>query len=180
MAKEYHFDSEAFFEDPEGYVFTEEDIRATNAAVLEKYEQKIPMTPCEKRALRRWVSQGHSVLEAPVSKYICPLPSYMDFLDVYRMDREIAAAIKGMAPDRKEAYIKEYTGYKDSTPEELERMKAVDHTPEYVRVRYEKMAHQLFILWDYLAAEGLYNEAKEYLEEHLDDDVPPPFSFILD
>ena len=33
---------------------------------------------------------------------------------------------------------------------------------------------------DYLAEEGLYAEAKEYLEEHMDEDIPLPFSFILD
>ena len=68
----------------------------------------------------------------------------------------------------------------DPTPEERERMDAVNNTPAYVSSRYEKMARQLFVLWDYLAEEGLYSEAKEYLAEHMDDDVPLPFSFILD
>jgi hypothetical protein len=37
----------------------------------------------------------------------------MDFLDVYRADHEIAAAIRGITRVEKTAYIKEYTGYVD-------------------------------------------------------------------
>ena len=99
---------------------------------------------------------------------------------MYRADHEIAAAVRGMTSEQKVAYIKEYTGYVDLTPEERERMEAVKNSPAYVSRRYEKMARQLFVLWDYLAEEGLYAEAKEYLEEHMDEDIPLPFSFILD
>ena len=67
------------------------------------------MTPAEKRALRKWVASGHSAAESPGSKYICDIG--MDFLDVYRADHEIAAAIRGMTRAEKTAYIKEYTGY---------------------------------------------------------------------
>ena len=181
MAKEYHFNYDAFYEDPEGFQFDEEDIGYLNVRELESYEQKVPMTASEKRALRKWVAQGHSVRESPVSKYICiPDSGRYDFLDVYRMDHEISAAIRGKSRAEKEAYIKEYTGYQDPTPEELERMDAVKNTPVYVQRKYEKLCRQVFQLWDFLAEEGLWNDAKEYLEEHKDDDIPIEFSFILD
>jgi hypothetical protein len=104
----------------------------------------------------------------------------MDFLDVYRADHEIAAAIRGMTRAEKTAYIKEYTGYVDPTPEELERMDAIRNTPAYVQKKYEKLVRQVFLLWDFLAEEGLWHEAKEYLEDHKDDEIPIDFSFVLE
>ena len=178
MARSYDNDGEAFYADPEKYKFTREEIQALNESDLREFEQRTPMTGPEKRALRKWVASGHSWRESPGSKYICDIG--MDFLQVYRADHEIAAAVRGMTSEQKAAYIKEYTGYVDPTPEERERMEAVNNTPAYVSRRYEKMARQLFVLWDYLAEEGLYAEAKEYLEEHMDEDIPLPFSFILD
>lgn len=178
MARNYEIDYDAFYADPENYKFTEKEIRALNARTLEDYESRVPMTPAEKRALRKWVAAGHSVYESPGSKYICD--NGMDFLDVYRIDHEIAAAIRGKTNEEKVAYIKEYTGYVDPTPEELERFDAIRNTPAYVQKKYEKLTRQIFLLWDFLAEEGLWHEAKEYLEDHKDDEIPIDFSFVLE
>ena len=115
--------------------------------------------------------------ESPGSRYVCDLG--MDFLDVYRIDHEIAVATRGMTPAEKEVYIKEYTGYTDPTPEERERYEAVKSTPEYVQKKYAEIYRRMLLLWRYLAEEGLWNEATEYLEEHKDDEMPLDFSFIL-
>lgn len=173
----YSFDWDAFIADPEHYEYTNDDIAYLNAMELEKFEQRTLMTPAEKRALRKWVMSGHSIWENPGSQYFCDLG--LSFLEVYRADHEIKAAIRGKTPAEKEAYIKEFIGYEDPTPEELERIEAVQQTPTYVSTRYEKISHQLNLLWSYLAERGLYNEARTYLEEHIDDEPPLPFSFIL-
>lgn len=178
MARNYDIDYDAFYADPAYCQLSEEEIRSLNARALEDYERRVPMTPSEKRALRKWVASGHSVSESPGSKYICDLG--MDFLDVYRADHEIAAAIRGKTKAEKIAYIKEYTGYVDPTPEELERMDAIRNTPVYVQDKYEKLSRKLFLLWEFLAAEGLCQEAREYLEEHKDEEMPMDFSFILE
>lgn len=41
---DYCFDFEAYEADPEGHVFTPDDIAYNNAMELEWYEQKVPMT----------------------------------------------------------------------------------------------------------------------------------------
>ena len=178
MARNYDIDDDAFYSDPEHCRFSEEEIQALNERALENYELRVPMTPAEKRALRKWVASGHSVGESPGSKYICDLG--MDFLDVYRADHEIAVAIRGKTKAEKIAYIKEYTGYVDPTPEELERMDAVRNTPVYVQKKYEELSRKLFLLWEFLAAEGLCQEAREYLEDHKDEEMLMDFSFILE
>ena len=112
--KDHCFDYETFEKDPEGYKFTEADIAYCNVEELEKYLRKYHVTAYEKRLLINWVASGHSVYEAPASKYICLCGSDpYDFLDVYRMDREITKATKGMSQKDKEAYIKAYTGWTD-------------------------------------------------------------------
>ena len=78
------------------------------------------------------------------------------------------------------AEIKEYTGYVDPTPEELERMDAIRNTPVYVQKKYETLSRKLFLLWEFLATEGLCQEAREYLEDHKDEEMPMDFSFILE
>ena len=73
------------------------------------------MTPYERRLLRKWVISGHSPRENPGSRYICLSGSEpYDFLDVYRMDREIRRDTKGMSAEQKEAYLKAYTGWIDT------------------------------------------------------------------
>jgi len=63
--EDYYFDSDAFYADPEGYKFTADDIAYFNAAELERYEAEVPMSPYEKRLLRKWVASGHSPAENP-------------------------------------------------------------------------------------------------------------------
>ncbi|OON84692.1 hypothetical protein BXO88_16020, partial [Oribacterium sp. C9] len=58
--KDYCFDYEAFEADPEGYVFTQDDIAYSNAMDLERYEREVPMSYYEKTLLRKWVMSGHS------------------------------------------------------------------------------------------------------------------------
>ena len=75
----------------------------------------------EKRLLRSWVASGHSVHENADSKYICLAggsPPF-DFLDVYRMDREIQRDMKGMSEAEQEAYLKAYTGWHDDAADSI-------------------------------------------------------------
>jgi len=97
------------------------------------------MTPYEKRALRRWVASGHSVMEAPPSRYACihccyPPPS---FLDVYREDKQLDAATRGMTKSEKASYLKEYVGFPEESAEERAQREANQHlheqTPEAAR-----------------------------------------------
>lgn len=114
---DYCFDYEAFYADPEGYVFTPEDLAYSNAMELERYEQEVPMTYYEKRLLRKWVMSGHSPREMPPSRYLCFVGSEpYDFLTVHRMDKEIRRDMKGMSKAEQEAYLKEYMGWTDDEP----------------------------------------------------------------
>ena len=62
----------------------------------------------------------------------------------------------------------------------IERMDAIRNTPVYVQKKYETLSRKLFLLWEFLATEGLCQEAREYLEDHKDEEVPMDFSFILE
>ncbi len=113
---DYRFDYEAFAADPEAYVFTPDDMAYLNAMELERYEREVPMSYYEKMLLRKWVASGHSPRENAGSKYVCLTGSEpYDFLDVYRMDREIRREMKGMSKSEQEAYLKKYTGWADET-----------------------------------------------------------------
>jgi len=178
MTSNNPINEETIRKSPESNPSDSAEILLQNIRDFENYERKVPMTPAEKRALRKWVASGHSVRESPGSRYIFDIG--MDFLDVYRADHEIAAATRGMTKAEKIAYIKEYTGYKDPTPEELERMDAVRNTPVYVQKKYEELCRRMFLLWEFLAEEGLSANARDYLDEHKDDEMPIDFSFVLE
>lgn len=171
---DYCFNWEAFEADPERYVFTKDDIAYSNAIELEKYEQKTPMTPYEKRALRRWVASGHSVREAPPSRYACihccyPPPS---FLDVYREDKQLDAATKGMTEVEKTSYLKAYIGFPEESEEERtrreENQRLHEQTPEAARKVIRTLQRRIFYLSTFLAEQGLSSEADEYLNDHMD------------
>ena len=175
---DYCFDWEAFEADPEHYKFTKEDIAYTNAIELEAYEERTPMTPYEKRALRRWVASGHSVLEPPPSKYGCIYPAHPvpDFLEVYRTDKELDAATKGMTPEQRIAYLKEYIGFVDETDAERQEREETERlhrqTPEKAQQKIRKLQRELFYTWIFLSQEGIREEAEEFIKEHMDEPVP--------
>lgn len=141
---------------------------------LNEYEENTHMTPGEKRALRRWVRSGHSVHDIPESRYICPccLPPEYDFLDVYRLNKELDTATKGMRAEEKRAYVDEYFGYREPDEEEVRWEEARKNTPPMVRKGYIMLSRESFWLWMYLFREGLDEEATEFLKEHKDDEVP--------
>lgn len=160
MDKDYTLDYAAFYADPESYEFTDEDERFLNALELERYEQKVPMTPAEKRALRKWVAAGNSVSENPGSRYICSqgCEPPMDFLAVYRFDRELDTILKGKSKLEKDHYLKEYFGY-ESPEEKLQK------TEE----QFRKLQRESYYLWMFISAHGLWEEAREFLEDNMDE-----------
>lgn len=175
---DYCFDWEAFEADPEHYRFTKEDVACMNAMELEKYEERTPMTPAEKRALRRWAASGHSVREAPPSKYPCLQCAYPppDFLDAYRAEREIDRATKGMDEEEALSWLKENYGPAPEDPEEkerhLENERLHRETPEKARKTIEALQRKLFHMWVFLAREGMEDDAEEYLKSHMDEPAP--------
>lgn len=46
------------------------------------------------------------------------------------------------------------------------------YEPPLILNRLQENTRKLFFLWEYLASEGLQDEAREYLLEHEDDDIP--------
>ena len=74
----------------------------------EEYNESIsrtPMTPYERRLLRKWVSECHSVYQDPGSKYLCDPYPPRSFLKAYREDRELRLAIRGMTQYEKTASL---------------------------------------------------------------------------
>ena len=148
------------------------------AMELDRYEASTPMTPEEKRALRRWVSSGHSVKEAPPSKYPCAHCSYPppDFLDVYRTDREIDREIKGMTEEEALSWLRENYGPAPECPEEEEECPenelVYDETPEEAHRIIRSLQRRIFHLCMFLAREGLDDEADEYLRTHMEEPAP--------
>ena len=47
-SEDYSFNFESFYVNPDGHMFTPDDIAYLNARELEAYEQNVPMTPYEK------------------------------------------------------------------------------------------------------------------------------------
>ena len=51
------------------------------------------------------------------------------------------------------------------------------YEPPLIINRLQENTRKLFFLWEYLASEGLQDEAREYLLEHEDDDIPIETAF---
>ena len=155
------------------HLFTKEEIQLLNKRTLEEYEAKHPMTPAEKRALRKWVASGHSVYEHPESRYICLYGAYppRDYLDVYRMDREIMQDLRGKSRAERERYLKEYIGYSDSPGETPESI-AWKHLPEPIKERIRKLEREAFYLTLFVAQEGLWTKSQEFLNDNMDNPIP--------
>lgn len=78
-----------------------------------EYIEDTPMTSYERRLLRKWVSEGHSVFSDPGSKYLCDPYPPRTFLEAVREDRQIAKDLKGLSDALKMEYLKSYMSYDD-------------------------------------------------------------------
>lgn len=158
----------------ENMELTPEELQRLNEEELEHYERKVAMTPAEKRALRKWVAKGHSVAENPGSRYVCESPDH-DFLDVYRMDREIQAGLRGRTRAEKIAYLKEYVGYREEAPQEKQQRQDAANTPDPIKEYIRRLEREVFYLWLFLSRENMEAEAREYVEENRDESIPFEF-----
>lgn len=80
-----------------------------------EYIKVTPMTACERRLLRKWVSECHSVYHDPGSRYLGYSSYPMSFLSVYRMDRELDHELKGYHGEERVNQLKKIIGWTDST-----------------------------------------------------------------
>lgn len=151
----------------------EENIRASHKRELGDYEQNVPMTSNEKQALRRWVLSGHSVYEAPVSKYACLCGEWpTDFLDVYRLDKELDAAVQGKNAIEREIYLRQYFGDEEEVPLEKAKQESWEELPKQVRDYVRKLKREVFYLWIFLTEQGLWEDAREFMEENRNEPAP--------
>ena len=163
--------------DDEDITFTANEIQQLNMRELADYEEKVPMTPAEKRILRKWVASGHSVKEHPASRYVSLYGAWPppDFLTVYRMDKEIQRGLKGKTKAEQVSYLKRYTGYEEAAGEEEAERIAREQTPDLIKARIRKLERELFYIWLFLSQEGLCEEAHDFVADHKNE--PIPFEF---
>lgn len=136
------------------------------------YIAKKPMTPYERRLVRKWVKEGNSVYGCTQSRYYGESSYPMEFLEVYRSDRAIDKELQGKAPQEREAYLKDLLGFQEEPAEEKELREAKAATPEPVNAHIRKLERELFHIWAFITGEGLYSEAMEYVNEHKDEETP--------
>ena len=127
----------------------------------------------ERNLLREWLQAGHSVYETVESRYL-PGPAYppMDFIDAYRLDRSLGKAMSGMTRAERIDYLKDYAGYEDPSPEEMAMERAKGNTPKLVEEHVRRLEREVFNLWNFIWQEGLGDEAREFVEDHKDEEIP--------
>ena len=76
---------------------------------LEEYEKVMPMTDEERAVLHKWVADGNSVHENG-SYGVWEGGTPIDFLDVYRWDKEEREKINAMSSEEHSQYLNEEYG----------------------------------------------------------------------
>lgn len=149
---------------------TENDLRWSE---FMKYTSENAVSRYERKLLRDWVRSGHSVYDTVESRYL-PGPAYppMDFIDAYRLDRELTKNMQGMTKAEKTAYLKAFMSYEDPAPEEIAMADAKKKTPKIIEERVRRLERELFYLWCFVSREGLEEDAREYVDERKDDAIP--------
>lgn len=133
----------------------------------EEYIAVTPMTCCERKLLREWVSSCHSVYHDPGSKYLPDRCYEIPFLDAYRKDRQIEEETRGMSAEERYEYIdKVYLGWDRPSPEDLRLQVAEQTTPQLIREQIKLLKRDMIHLWEFICQEGLADDAREYVEEH--------------
>ena len=136
------------------------------------YIAKKPMTAYERRLVRNWVKDGNSVYGCKESRYYGESAYPLDFLDVYRCDREIDQELRKKTPEERDAYLKELLGYREESAEEKILNEEKSRTPKLINDHIRKIEREMFHLWAFILKEGLYPEATEYVIKHMDEETP--------
>ncbi|MBP3898772.1 MAG: hypothetical protein J6D57_13180 [Mogibacterium sp.] len=156
------------------YEQSEDFIRERQEYLWEQYEEYIadsPMTAYERRLLRKWVSDGHSVNESPGSKYLPDRNPPTDFLETYREDREIARETKGMTAEEEMAYLKEYIGWEEPDPEQQAYIDVRRAGSVSLKNYIKSVQREMWHLWEFIWQEGLGEEARAFVEDHRDEEA---------
>lgn len=138
-----------------------------------EYTEEYRSSDHERRSLRDCVRSGHSVYETVGSMYLQG-PSYppMDFIDAYRLDRSIRDDTRGMTKAEKDAYLKSCMGWEYPSPEQISLDGAKRNTPKLVEDHVRRLERELFNLWSFVWQEGLGAEAREFVDERKEDEIP--------
>lgn len=137
-----------------------------------EYISETPMTPHERRVLREWVGKCHSVYDAPVSRFLTDLCYPRPFLEAYREEQEIKNALRKKTGNEREEWLKEYMVFETLSKDELELNAAKAATPEMIKDQVRSIRRELLHLWEFIWSEGLGEKAKEFVEEHKDEETP--------
>lgn len=131
---------------------------------LREYEKVTPMTEEERKALREWVHAGNSVHEnRAMDFYENGRP--IDFLDAYREEEEIRQALDSMSYEEGSRYLLEEYG--------IDRDGVITPKPPTYDELVEKanrLYRTCYLYWEFLAANGLREEAYKYVREHIDEE----------
>lgn len=133
---------------------------------LQDYEKNTPMTAEERAILHSWVRRGHSVHENDaMACYEGGMP--LDFLDVYREEKEISQALSSMSYEEGSRYL-----LKEHAIDRDDKMTSPEQTLEKLKKKANRLYRTCMLYWDVLAANGLREEARTYVKEHIDEELP--------
>lgn len=135
---------------------------------LIEYEKMTIMTAEEQAALHTWVAEGNSVHEN-ASMGVDETGNPLDFLDVYRMEKEIQRDLEKLSPTEKDKYIARLKG-EYSVEILLEDIQAL----QFKLNAYERILKKHHLLDE---AEKLMNDWKNqaFVFSKIDDDEELPF-----
>ena len=90
-------------------VHISDEVKEILAKEYSDYVRKTPMTPDERKAVRKWVSLGNSVYDNECMIYGengWPI----EYLEEYRMEKEIEEATGHMSKEDAQRYVMDYFG----------------------------------------------------------------------
>lgn len=116
---------------------------------LEEYEENITMTDEERTALHDWVRAGNSVYEnGDMAAY--ENGELMEFLDAYRMEKDLQDMLESMSDKEREKYLRE-----------LRHEETVDDLREIIDQYWFKISIYEYVL----RRHGLMEEAETEMHE---------------
>ena len=125
---------------------------------LEEYEKVTPMTSIERELLHEWVADGNSVHENGCYA-VWEGNTPIDFLDVYRWDKE-------------ERDTDAMTGRLEFSLHGIPLQEMKTGTFQRIQDENRRIRRELGHLWEFIWSEGLGEDAREFMNDHKDEETP--------
>lgn len=131
--------------------------------VNREFFERTQMTEEERKAVKAWIKRGHCIEDPAYSPYLPPfIEPPWNYLDVYRLEKEIDQDTAGMSLAEKGRYLRWYWDYGQQDSWSPEQPQSMEEAEEVIR----ELSREICCVMYYVHQRNLWKDYSAYMVDH--------------